>query len=228
MMERMSRVDGAFFSVVDLSSGVPAKISPLKWSVEPGIYQLRVGMAFLQLDEMTSTGTFSKTADRLLDWSLRRYEVFLPQNEGPEEVADHLPGYCYFLEGLLPFIEKRFECAQALQGGIARVEKELESTRQVLEQSATVAQLLRLRLLSDYVGMVELDLPAAEREAAAIPLFQMQTDDRRTNGAFSFGSRNRELIPHANALSTILCLQALRMWNDYKRGELRTTWTELI
>jgi hypothetical protein len=143
-------------------------------------------------------------------------------------VADRLHAYCYFLEGLLPFVERRFDCAQVLQAGLTRVEKLVLETRRVLERSDVLAQLLRLRLMADYIGVVELDHAAANWEAESIPAFQLFTQDKRTNGAFSFGRREGMPVPHANPVSTIFCLQALRMWRAYHQGELQLTWRELI
>lgn len=227
LMGRMSRVDGSFFPLLDMSSGVPSSGSGT-WSIEPDIYQLKVAMAFLVLAEATSSTMFSKLADNLLNWSLRQHEMFLPGPGEPARVADRLHAYCYFLEGLLPFLERRFECAQILHAGINRVEKLILETRRALERSDVMAQLLRLRLLADYIGVVELDQSAASWEADSIPAFQLFTADKQTNGAFSFGRRDGKLTPHANPASTIFCLQALRMWRDYQNGELRTTWKELI
>jgi hypothetical protein len=227
LMERMSRVDGSFFPFLDRASGIPSA-GVDQWSVEPGIYQLKTGLAFLELAETTSSGLFSRTAEDLLHWSMRQHEAFLPGAIDPARVADRVHAYCYFLEGLLPFIERRFECVHALQGGITRVENTIAGHREILERTDTIAQLLRLRLISDYVGAVELDLSAAAREAEALPGFQLHTTDRRTNGAFSFGRRHGELAPHANPVSTVFALQALRMWHEHQNGELRTTWRELI
>ncbi len=227
LMGLMSRVDGSFFPLLDLSSGVPASGSGA-WSLQPDIYQLKIGLAFLDLAESTSSSMFYKVAEGLLNWSLRQHEMFLPGAAEPDRVADRLHAYCYFLEGLLPFLERRFDCAQVLHAGITKVEKLVLETRRALERSDVMAQLLRLRLLADYIGIMELDLPAASWEAESIPAFQLFTADKQTNGAFSFGRRQGRLTPHANPVSTIFCLQALRMWRDYQNGEFRTTWKELI
>ena len=227
LMNHMSRVDGSFFPLLDLSTGVPACGSGA-WSLEADIYQLKVGLALLELAEVAGSTTFAKTAESLLNWSLRQHEMFLPGATEPDRVADRLHAYCYFLEGLLPFLERRFDCVQILQAGMNRVEKLVLETRRALERSDVTAQLLRLRLLVDFIGVVELDLAAATWEADSIPAFQLFTADKRTNGAFSFGRRQGRLAPHANPVSTIFCLQALRMWRDYQNAELRTTWRELI
>ena len=227
LMGQMSRVDGSFFPVCDLRSGAPS-CGEDRWSLESGVYQLKTGLAFMELAEAISSTMFSKTAEELLNWSLRHRELFLPGASEPERVADRLHAYCYFLEGLLPFLKRRFDCAQVLQAGITRVEKLALETRRALERSDVTAQLLRLRLLADYSGVMELDQSAASWEAESLPAFQLFTSDPRTNGAFSFGRREGHLLPHANPASTIFCLQALRMWQDYQDGVLRTTWRELI
>jgi hypothetical protein len=227
MMGQMSRVDGSFFPMLDLRSCVPST-GRGKWSLETDVYQLKAALGFLELAEATGSTMFSKTAENLLNWALRQHELFLPGAAEPDIVADRLHAYCYFLEGLLPFLDRRFECAQILQGGLTRVEKLSLEVRKSLERSDVMAQLLRLRLLSDYIGVIELDVSAASWEAESLPAFQLFTEDPATNGAFSFGRRDGRLTPHANPVSTIFCLQAMRMWQDHENGELRTTWHELI
>jgi len=227
MITHMSRVDGSFFPMADLGT-LQSRCGEGRWSEEPHVHQLKVAMGFLALAETTGSTMFSKAADQLLAWALRNHELFLPGSEKPDEVADRLHAYCYFLEGLLPFLQRRLDCSQVLQGGITRVEKLAGETRRSLERSDVLAQLLRLRLLADYLGGFELDVSAASWEAESIPAFQLFTNDKKTNGAFSFGRREGRLEPHANPVSTIFCLQALRMWQDYHNGELRTTWAELI
>jgi len=48
------------------------------------------------------------------------------------------------------------------------------------------------------------------------------------DGAFSFGRRDGTLAPHANPISTIFAMQALRLWKESRNGELRVTWKDLI
>jgi len=227
MMGRMSRVDGTFFPVMDLGSGL-GTVGSDHWSLQPGVYQLKAGMAFMELADVTSSGLFSKTADLLLASALRQHEMFLPGHSDPDRVADRLHAYCYFLEGLLPFLERRFECTQVLCSGITRVANLVAQTRQALERSDVIAQLLRLRLIADFLGVMELDTTAASWEAESIPAFQLLTDQKPTHGAFSFGRRGGRLTPHANPVSSVFCLQALRMWQDREAGVLKTTWRELI
>jgi hypothetical protein len=227
MMGRMSRVDGSFFPVLDLETGIPSS-APGGWSLEAGPYQLKAGLSFIELAEVTSSGLFSRTADALLDWCLRQHELFLRGEDRPDRMADRLHAYCYFLEGLLPFVEKRFECTLVLQAGINRVETLAAEASAALERCDVLAQLLRLRLLCDYMGLLELDASAASREAEALLAFQLHTDDRRTNGAFAFGRRDGQLSCHANPAATIFALQALRMWKEHQSGELRMSWHDLI
>jgi hypothetical protein len=90
------------------------------------------------------------------------------------------------------------------------------------------AQLLRVRLFADALGAVPLDTGAAEAEAAAIPGFQISSQDPRTNGCFSFGKKDGALMPYANPVSTAFCLQALAMWSDYQAGRFKPDWRSLI
>jgi len=227
LVSLMSRIDGSYFPLIDIATRAPSQGSDA-WSVEPGPYQLKVGLAFLELAEVTSSGLFTDGAEKLLDSCLRTHELFLRGDPAADRTADRLHAYCYFLEGVLPFVEKRFECGQILQGGISRVETMMEETSPALQRSDTIAQLLRLRLMADYLGVTELDLSAASREAESLPAFQFHGEDGRTNGGFSFGRREGELTLHANPISTIFCLQALRFWNEYRQGGFRATWRELI
>ncbi|HYM09889.1 MAG TPA: hypothetical protein VEU62_04120 [Bryobacterales bacterium] len=227
MMDRMSRVDGSFFPIYNLDTLVPS-VGSDNWSLEPGVYQLKAGVALWELAELTSSGLFSKTAEKLLKFCLRQHEVFLPGHSEPDRIADRLHAYCYFLEGLLPFVEKRFDCSLILQSGMARVERLLAETRPALERCDVAAQLLRLRLLGDYMGIIEMDVGTAAREAENIQSLQLHTGDRRTNGAFAFGRRDGQIVCHANPVATIFALQALRMWNEHQGGALRTTWPDLI
>src|SRR6185312_2070802 len=58
LMDRMSRVDGSFFPFLARDSGIPSAGED-HWSLEPGVYQLKTGLAFLELGEATSSGLFS-------------------------------------------------------------------------------------------------------------------------------------------------------------------------
>ena len=84
---------------------------------------------------------------------------------------DRLHAFCYFLEGLLPRAADA-RCAAALRDGIARVAWHLRDIAPEFERSDVYAQLLRVRLYADWLGVVPLDRAAAEFEAAQLAAFQ--------------------------------------------------------
>ena len=102
-------------------------------------------------------------------------------------------------------------CAFALADGIAQVGSHLREIAPVFARSDVYAQLLRVRLWA--CELLPLDLDAAGEEAEALAAFQLSSDDPRVDGAFAFGIKAGEVIPHANPVSTSFALQALHMWH---------------
>jgi hypothetical protein len=202
---------------------LPAK-QPLaydhRWSRHPGCYQLKAALAWLEVDN-------AAPYEEVLACSLAGEASFLPGDADNERVMDRLHAYCYFLEGLLP-ASHRPECARALARGIARVAALLEEIAPVFARSDVYAQLLRLRLYADRLGIEPLDRAAAEKEATAIAAFQCAGSDPRIDGGFWFGRKRDEFLPYVNPVSTAFCTQALAMWNTYREGRLDPDWRALI
>jgi hypothetical protein len=126
---------------------------------------------------------------------------------------DRLHAFCYFLEGLLPVLDRK-ACAAALCTGIVRTGNYLREIAPCFERSDVHAQLLRLRLLADLAGVVPLDEHAAEFEAESLARYL------RPDGGFWFGSTAGEPLPFVNPVSTAFGLQALCMWQEYQSGLL--------
>jgi len=188
-----------------------------QWSRGPGCYQLKSAMAFRDLAAVTGRADFRESWEQALRWSLDHADEFLPA-ETPSKTMDRLHAYSYFLEAILQEPE-RAEVRDALRTGIERVSAFLRSIRDDFERSDVNGQLLRVRILADAAGVVELDLAEATEEAARIPLFQTAADaGKRFAGGYCFGRRDGQLIPHSNPVSTAFCLQALDMWSDYQAG----------
>ena len=105
---------------------------------------------------------------------------------------DRLHAFCYFLEGLLPRAGDS-RCAAALRDGIGRCAWHLRDIAPEFERSDVYAQLLRVRLYADWLGVVPLDRSAAEFEAAQLAAFQADDSDPRDprmNGGYWFGRKN--------------------------------------
>jgi hypothetical protein len=194
-----------------------------RWSREPGCYQLKSAMAWLELGEERYTNDYEK----LLAGFLTTHEAFLDVEQNRERVMDRLHAYCYFLEGLLPRAA-RPDCALALRGGISRVARLLREIGPVFERSDVYAQLLRLRLYAAAMECCPIEEAAAEQEAAKIRSFQLDDPDPRVHGSFCFGRKAGALMPFANPVSTAFCVQALAMWEQYRAGEFRPDPIDLI
>ena len=194
-----------------------------RWSREPGCYQLKAAMAWLETGDEELTGLY----EAALAGFLPAHASFLDTEPDTERVMDRLHAYCYFLEGLLPRAA-RPDCTAALREGILRVRRLLEEIAPRFERSDVCAQLLRIRLYAAALGVVQLDAPAAEDEAARIQAYRYNDPSARLDGAFCFGRRGSELTPFANPVSTAFCVQALEMWRQYQNGEFRADPLDLI
>lgn len=212
--------DGAFWHpVLELPAKAPVPCEN-RWSRRPGCYQLKAALAWLE------TGYENAYCEHLAG-ALADHNTFLPGADEPALVVDRLHAYLYFLEGLLPAVSRQ-ECREAMAAGIPRVAELLRTHRGVLERSDVYAQLLRIRLYADRLGIAALDAAAAEEEAGELASFQIASRDRRTDGAVAFGRKGGELLPYANPVSTAFCIQALEMWRDYCAGRFTPDWRELI
>jgi hypothetical protein len=184
-----------------------------RWSRNPGCYQLKSALGWWELAEVTGFDGFRVEYERVLRYSLATYAAFLPGHPDPHKVMDRLHAYAYFLEGLLPVLDRK-PCAAALCDGIHRLGSYLREIRAEFERSDVYAQLLRLRLLADLGGITPLDRGAAEEEAGTLGSYQLE------NGGFGFGRKSGDPLPFENPVSTGFGLQALAMWEQYRAGHL--------
>jgi hypothetical protein len=182
-----------------------------RWSRNPGCYQLKSALAWRDLAAITGEAQFDLAFSRHLERSLSDYSFFLPGNDEPERVMDRLHAFCYFLEALLSCLDDE-RCVFALADGIAKVGWHLREISPVFARTDVYAQLLRVRLWAS--SLLPLDLDAAQEEADALARLQISSDDPRLDGAFPFGTRHGEVIPHINPVSTAFAVQALHMWHS--------------
>jgi len=218
-MARDFRDGSCWHAVIDLPGKRPLPAEP-RWSRQPGCYQLKAALAWLQAGDYAHY-----EAQRAL--ALAGDASFLPGADEPGRVVDRLHAYLYYLEGLLPSLGDA-ECRNALASGIVRAAVAARQHRGVYERSDVYAQLLRIRLYADRLGVLPLDMAAAAEEAAAIPEFQMSSWDPRIDGCVAFGRAAGTLLPYANPVSTAFAIQACEMWSDYQAGRFQPDWRELI
>jgi hypothetical protein len=205
--------------IVRLPDKRPVPYEP-RWSRQPGCYQLKAALGWLETGD-------TERYEAMLQFALRDHPRFLPGSLDPALVMDRLHAYCYFLVGLLPVVD-RPDCARALEEGIVRAGGLLREIRPVFERSDVNAQLLRVRLYADRLGVVPLDIEAAAEEAAALSRFQISSDDPRIDGAVAFGSRGGTLLPFANPVSTAFGAHVSELWRDHQAGCLDADWRNLV
>ncbi|MCC6858088.1 MAG: hypothetical protein IT158_05995 [Bryobacterales bacterium] len=226
MARDFAAADGQYEPILRLPEKAPLE-RECRWSRSPGCYQLKAAMAWHELFEETGEADFEGWYEALLGQALRTHESFLPGDADRARVMDRLHAYSYFLEGLLPVLDRE-ACARAFNAGLARAAALLSEIAPVFERSDVIAQLLRVRLLGEAAGIAHLDGLAGEAEARSLSSFQMEHFDLRIKGGFYFGRKEGRLLPFVNPVSTAFGLQALAMWQERRAGRLATTRQMLI
>jgi len=211
MARDFAAADGRFHPIVSLPEKRPLEWDPLHWSRSPGCYQLKAGMAWWDLWEITGDTRYRRLYHGLLDHSLRTWSGFLPGHPDRRKQVDRLHAFLYFLEGLLPVAGEPPHAA-VLGEGIRRVERYLRDPAVEFERSDVYAQLLRVRLYAGWAGAAPLDRAAAQWEAEKLREFAASGDDPRVAGGFYFGRTAGVWEPYINPVSTAFALQALALW----------------
>ncbi len=206
-----------------------------RWSAHPGCYQLKSALAWYELRDITGEADFGRAYESALAAALANAAEFLPGAPDPHEVMDRLHPYAYFLEGLLPVID-RPECAAAMRAGVERIAGHLRAIAPVFARADVYAQLLRLRLFAEAAGVLALDASAAAYEAEQAASYQISAaasnGDARLSGGFLFGRKRGpqqvEDMPFVNPVSTAFGVQALALWNDREAGRPIVSHRKLI
>jgi hypothetical protein len=180
-----------------------------QWSRAPGCYQLKAAMAWWDVAEITGENSLRDGYLEMLDFALTTHADFLPGAPSSYGVMDRLHAYCYFLEGLLPVMD-RSEGVKAYNQGITSISKLLIEIQATFVRSDVYAQLMRAQMYRE--------CGADAVEGKTLAAFQAVSDDPRVNGGFFFGRRNGRMSPHVNPVSTVFALQALEMWRHHEAG----------
>jgi hypothetical protein len=188
-----------------------------QWSRRPGCYQLKSALAWHELEQATGEARFGKWYRAAVEKALSTKDEFLPA-ETREKTMDRLHAYAYFLEGLLPAVD-RAEVRDAIAEGIPRMSGYLRGIRGEFERSDVYAQLLRVRLAASELAGLPLNEAEATEEASAIQDFQIDQPDSSDHGGFWFGRKDRRVLPFINPVSTAFCLQAYQWWLDFQAGQ---------
>ncbi len=206
-MARDFLTPGAIHPIIALPSRQPLPYAK-RWSREPGCFLLKSALVWRDLGMLDCWR-------QALEQAQANDAAFLPGTDDRLAVMDRLHAYSYYMEALL------WERSPLLGAAIPRAAGYLRDIAPDFARSDVYAQLLRVRLYADSLGIVPLDRAAAAGEAAAIATFQYATPgDRVLDGGFCFGRRAGQLLPFVNPVSTGFCLQALDMWEQWLAGTL--------
>jgi hypothetical protein len=217
MLRDFASEDGSFHPILALPHKAPLDRDPMRWSRTATCYQLKSAMAWRDLHEATGELRFVEPYERVLEAGLRSYTSFLPGHPERAKVMDRLHAFSYFLEGLLPRAGVA-RCDAALRHGLALASQHLREIAPEVARSDVYAQILRVRLYADWLGVAPLDLPAASHEAAQLAEFQVADPDPRIDGGYWFGRRGETWLPYVNPVSAAFASQALQMWETRHAG----------
>lgn len=220
MLRDFASDGGDYHPILALPGKHATERDTTRWSRTATCYQLKSAMAWWDLVEATGEARFISPYERMLEASLRTWQSFLPGHPDRHKVMDRLHAFSYFLEGLLPRATDP-RCAAALRDGIACAAHHLRAIAGEFERSDVYAQLLRVRLYADWLGVTPLDVPAAKFEAERLAGFQVADSDPRIDGGYWFGRKGAEWLPYVNPVSAAFAGQALELWDAGRRGEVQ-------
>ncbi len=197
------------------------------WSAAPGCYQLKPAMAWLELFEVTGESYFLRAYESVVESAMTSEHVFLPGENDLHRIMDRLHAYAYFLEGLLPVLN-RGDCARTFRKGTDRIAAYVCQIAPLFVRSDVYAQLLRLRLYGKVLADIPLNSQAADDEAQQVATFQFHSEDVGASDGFCFGRKHGEFVPFVNPVSTAFCAQALSLWDDHKNNKFESQFQALI
>lgn len=218
--------DGGYVPVIALPGKQPVP-GDTRWSLNPGCYQLKAALAWLEVGEATDDAALMGLYEAMLERFSTPQEEFVYAEPSDDRVMDRLHAYCYFLEGLLPRTGER-PIADLLRRGLRLAGATFDAVAPRFERADVRAQVLRLRLYAAALGVVPLDPESARREAARVAAFQFREPDPRVEGAFCFGRRGSRRLPFANPATTTFAVQALEIWRRHRRGWFSADFRELV
>lgn len=218
--------DRGYHCILRLPAKAPLPVEPW-WSRTPGCFHLKAALAWRELAELTGEPAFNKHYERQLNFSLAVWRDLIDVETDAARRMDRLHPLCYFLEGLLPVLDRN-ECRDAMREGITLCARLLRQIEPLFVRSDVYAQLLRARLFAEATGVMPLDIVAARDEFDALEAFQDESENQRLAGGYFFGSKAGHRLPFSNPVSTAFCMQAAAYWHERKAGVFRADWRELI
>ncbi len=195
------------------------------WSRMPGAFHLKAALAWRELAEFLPD--FQEPYERQLEFSLTVWPELINLETRQEKLMDRMHPLGYFLEGLLPVLD-RPECAAAMREAIALAGRLLREVAPQFTRSDAFGQLLRARLFAEAAGVLPLDLAQGQEEYNVFAALQDHSGTQRLRGGYYFGTRAGEVLPFSNPVSTAFCMQAQTYWEERQAGGFQANWRELI
>lgn len=225
-MAKIFLAERGYHCIVRLPAREALPVEPW-WSRTPGCFHLKASLAWKELAELTGESGFAKHYERQLAFSLGAWRQLIDVETDEERRMDRLHPLCYFLEGLLPVLDRE-EARTAMREGIELCGRLLREIAPRFVRSDVYAQLLRARLFAEAAGVLPLDVAAAREEFEALENFQDESDVERHMGGYWFGRKAGVTMPFSNPVSTAFGLQAASHWHERKAGVFRADWRDLI
>ncbi len=222
-MRQFQAEDGSWHPIISLPHFKPRPHSA-KWSREPGCFQLKAALAWLEVGELTNDPVLLTWFDKALQQALESDSIFLVGSNDDVEQMNRLHAYCYFLEALL----KRPDHGKTLALGLEKASRLLGHLAPKFERSDVCAQLLRVQVLASQLGIAQLDSLAARASAERLAAYQLSSGGKELEGGFGFGRSVGAIMPMVNPVSTAFGAQALGMFHCYQAGGDPGPLTDLI
>ena len=161
---------------------------------------------------------FQRGYESALEAALNNDREFLPGDAERLRVMDRLHAYSYFLEGLLPVLD-RPECATAFRNGVDRAGRYLREIAPVIRAFGCLRAGASGPAAGDALGALPLDLSAARMRPSRRPVSKSTIKRSTHQRRIPVRPQKGRKLPFANPVSTAFCVQALALWEDRNAGQ---------
>jgi hypothetical protein len=207
----------------------PMELKVSKWSTVPGAYHSKLSVGLLELSKLTDTTNYISISNAICDFAISLQKPDGRFETSPGSEITHMHPHLYACEGLIysgvtqsnkkhlkSGLDGIIWATQQVnkKGGLSR-----DNSKQTVEQSDAMCQLLRLLILC------RLDLPQLLSQSKLENMID-RLHDRILNFCIMSRDENRGGVKYQLGLEsacswcTMFCMQALRLWQKKTSGQL--------
>ncbi len=135
-----------------------------------------------------------------------------PPIPDPSRIMDRLHAYAYFLEGLLPVLD-RPECAAAFRDGVDRARVFCAKSRPFSRAPMCTRNCCERACWAKLTACCRSMKPRPRTRRNRPRVFRFRGRSRRAD-SYS-GASKAQALPFVNPVSTAFCVQALALWDDH-------------